>query len=111
MSLAESPSPSSSSGSDDFAALLDAELEHASAADSASLSLGDEEEEDDEVVVEVEALERGYVPPSVLLLIPSHWLWQFRAMCSEACALDARLVGWFGVGFGMHRFARIGAFY
>jgi hypothetical protein len=93
MSLAESPSPSSSSGSDDFAALLDAELEHASAAGSASL--GDEEEEDeDEVVVEVEALERGYVPPSVLLLIPSHQLWQFRAMCSEVCALDARLVGW-----------------
>jgi hypothetical protein len=92
MSLAESPSPSSSSGSDDFAALLDAELEHASAADSASL--GDEEEDEDEAVVEVEALERGYVPPSVLLLIPSHQLWQFRAMCSEVCALDARLVGW-----------------
>jgi RNA polymerase II C-terminal domain phosphatase-like 3/4 len=75
MSLAESPSPSSSSGSDDFAGLLDAELELASAADSAALGEDDdeqeedlegeeEEEEDDEVVVEVEGLERGYVPPS-----------------------------------------------
>jgi RNA polymerase II C-terminal domain phosphatase-like 3/4 len=74
MSLAESPSPSSSSGSDDFAGLLDAELELASAADSAALGEdddeqeedleGEEEEDDDEVVVEVEGLERGYVPPS-----------------------------------------------
>ncbi|XP_052156875.1 RNA polymerase II C-terminal domain phosphatase-like 4 isoform X1 [Oryza glaberrima] len=69
MSLAaESPSPSSpssSSGSDDFAALLDAELELTSAADSASAGDpsaatdddeegGDEEEEEEDVVVVVE---------------------------------------------------------
>jgi hypothetical protein len=69
MSLAaESPSPSSpssSSGSDDFAVLLDAELELTSAADSASAGDpsaatddddegGDEEEEDVVVVVEQE---------------------------------------------------------
>jgi hypothetical protein len=63
MSLAAespSPAPSSSSGSDDFAALLDSELELASAVDSASpddpstsLTSSDDEEEED-AVVEVE---------------------------------------------------------
>ena len=59
-----SPSPSSSSGSDDFAALLDSELELASGADS---GFPDDEGEDDgsEEEVEVEALEQNrYTPPN-----------------------------------------------
>jgi RNA polymerase II C-terminal domain phosphatase-like 3/4 len=65
MSLAAespSPAPSSSSGSDDFAALLDSELELASAVDSASpddpatslASSDDDDEEEEDAVVEVE---------------------------------------------------------
>ncbi|KAL5231096.1 hypothetical protein ABZP36_029872 [Zizania latifolia] len=60
MSLAAeslSPSPSSSSGSDDFAALLDEELEFISGADSAfdpSASVASDDEEDDEVLAVVE---------------------------------------------------------
>ncbi|XP_051217184.1 RNA polymerase II C-terminal domain phosphatase-like 4 isoform X2 [Lolium perenne] len=56
-----SPAPSSSSGSDDFAALLDSELELASAVDSASpddpatsLASSDDDEEEEDAVVEVE---------------------------------------------------------
>jgi len=87
MSLAEAPSssPSSSSGSDDFAALLasELELELASGADSAfpgdassafpaTDGEGEDEDEDPEEL-EVEAVEQNaYAPPSCSSLLLIH---------------------------------------
>jgi hypothetical protein len=78
MSLTEAPSPSSSSGSDDFAAFLASELELASGADSAFPgdpssvfpATDDEGEDEDLEELEVEAIEQnGYVPPSCSSLL------------------------------------------
>ena len=79
MSLTEAPSPSSSSGSDDFATFLASELELASGVDSAfpgdpsSVFPATDDEGEDPEELEVEAIEQnGYVPPSCSSLLLVH---------------------------------------
>uniref|UniRef100_A0A804QKU7 Uncharacterized protein n=1 Tax=Zea mays TaxID=4577 RepID=A0A804QKU7_MAIZE len=77
MSLTEAPSPSSSSGSDDFATFLASELELASGVDSAFpgdpssvfLATDDEGEDEDPEELEVEAIEQNGLNRSAVNLI------------------------------------------